>query len=84
VLELRLLGPVQAVRTGRDVALGGPRQRAVLALLVLDAGRVVPADRLVEDIWRGRPPPGGEDVAVVCAAVAVGAGAGGGGGAARG
>jgi len=57
-LELRFLGPVQAVRAGRDVALGGPRQRAVLALLALDAGRVVPAGRLVEEVWRGRPPLG--------------------------
>jgi len=58
VFELRFLGPVQAVRAGRDVALGGPRQRAVLALLALDAGRVVPAGRLVEELWRGRPPLG--------------------------
>ena len=58
VFELRFLGPVQAVRAGRDVPLGGPRQRAVLALLALDAGRVVPAGRLVEEVWRGRPPPG--------------------------
>jgi DNA-binding SARP family transcriptional activator len=57
-LELRLLGPVQAVRAGRDVPLGGPRQRAVLALLALDAGRVVPAGRLVDELWLGRPPPG--------------------------
>jgi predicted ATPase/DNA-binding SARP family transcriptional activator len=58
VFELRFLGPVQAVRAGREVLLGGPRQRAVLALLVLDAGRVVPAGRLVEEVWRGRPPLG--------------------------
>ena len=38
--------------------LGGPRPRAVLALLVLEAGRVVPAGRLVEEVWRGSPPPG--------------------------
>ena len=56
--EVRLLGPVQVVRSGREVGLGGPRPRAVLALLVLEAGRVVPADRLVEDVWRGSPPPG--------------------------
>ena len=41
--EVRLLGPVQVVRAGREVGLGGPRPRAVLALLVLAAGRVVPA-----------------------------------------
>jgi predicted ATPase/DNA-binding SARP family transcriptional activator len=57
-LELRLLGPVEAVRAGREVALGGPKQRAVLALLLLEAGRVVPAGRLVEAVWRGSPPPG--------------------------
>jgi len=38
--------------------LGGPRPRAVLALLVLEAGRVVPSGRLVEEVWRGSPPPG--------------------------
>ena len=58
MFEVRLLGPVQAVRADREVALGGPRQRAVLALLVLEAGRVVPAGRLVEELWRGSPPPG--------------------------
>jgi predicted ATPase/DNA-binding SARP family transcriptional activator len=56
--EVRLLGPVQVVRAGREIRLGGPRPRAVLALLVLEAGRVVPAGRLVEEIWRGSPPPG--------------------------
>jgi predicted ATPase/DNA-binding SARP family transcriptional activator len=58
MFEVRLLGPVQAARAGREVLLGGPRQRAVLALLVLEAGRVVPAGRLVEELWRGSPPPG--------------------------
>jgi predicted ATPase/DNA-binding SARP family transcriptional activator len=57
-LELGLLGPVRAVRAGRELPLGGPRQRAVLALLLVEAGRVVPAGRLIEDLWRGGPPPG--------------------------
>ena len=56
--EVRLLGPVLVVRAGREVGLGGPRQRGVFALLVLQAGRVVPAGRLVEELWQGRPPPG--------------------------
>jgi predicted ATPase/DNA-binding SARP family transcriptional activator/class 3 adenylate cyclase len=56
--EVRLLGPVQVLRAGREVGLGGPRPRAVLALLVLEAGRVVPAGRLVEEVWGGSPPPG--------------------------
>ena len=58
VFGLRLLGPVQAVRAGREIPLGGPKQRAVLALLVLDAGRVVPAGRLVDELWRDRATPG--------------------------
>ena len=56
--EVRLLGPVQIARAGREIALGGPRQRAVLASLVLESGRVVPAGRLAEEVWRGSPPPG--------------------------
>jgi len=58
MLELGLLGPVRAVRAGRQLTLGGPKQRAVLALLLVDAGRVVPADYLAEVLWRGTPPPG--------------------------
>jgi predicted ATPase/DNA-binding SARP family transcriptional activator len=57
VFELRLLGPVRVSRAGREVALGGPRQRVVLALLLLEAGRVMPAGWLVEEVWRGCPPP---------------------------
>ena len=56
--EVRLLGPVQVLRAGREIRVGGPRPRAVLALLVLEAGRVVPAGRLAEEVWRGSPPPG--------------------------
>ena len=58
VLEFRILGPVQAVRDGRELALGGPRQRAVLALLLVAGGRVVPAERLAGDLWGDSPPPG--------------------------
>jgi predicted ATPase/DNA-binding SARP family transcriptional activator len=58
VVEFRILGPVQAVRGGREVGLGGPRRRAVLALLLVAAGRVVPAERLAEEVWGGCPPPG--------------------------
>ena len=37
--------------------LGGPRQRSVLALLLVARGQVVSVDRLVEDLWNGEPPP---------------------------
>jgi YVTN family beta-propeller protein len=56
--EFRLLGPLEVSRSGRVVPLGGPRQRAVLALLLLEANRVVSMDRLAEDLWDGQPPEG--------------------------
>ncbi|MEH0842915.1 BTAD domain-containing putative transcriptional regulator [Micromonospora sp. CPCC 205711] len=52
-----VLGPVEAVRDGDAVALKGPRQRAVLARLLIARGRVVPVDRLVDDLWE-TPPDG--------------------------
>src|SRR5258708_35791766 len=58
VFELRLLGPVQLIRAGHEVALGGPKQRAVLALLLAEAGRTASAGRLAEGVWQGNPPPG--------------------------
>src|SRR5689334_10930942 len=56
--QFRILGPLEVRRSGCAVPLGGPRQRAVLALLLLEANRVVSVDRLAEDIWDGHPPPG--------------------------
>jgi DNA-binding SARP family transcriptional activator/WD40 repeat protein/tRNA A-37 threonylcarbamoyl transferase component Bud32 len=56
VLRFSVLGPVGAAREGASVALGGPQQRRVLAVLVADAGRVVPIDRLVDAMWGGEPP----------------------------
>jgi len=53
-----LLGPVQAVRAGREIPLGGPKQRAVLALLLIDPGRVMAAGYLLDALWNGVPPPG--------------------------
>ena len=57
-IEFRLLGPVEAVRDGTVLTLGGRRQRALLALLLLEAGRPVAGDRLAEELWHGTPPPG--------------------------
>src|SRR3954468_4762582 len=50
-MELLLLGPVELRVGGQLVALGARQQRAVLAMLGLEAGRVVPADRLAEGLW---------------------------------
>ncbi|WP_049571809.1 BTAD domain-containing putative transcriptional regulator [Nocardiopsis sp. SBT366] len=54
-----VLGPVTAWDgTGEELALRGPRHRAVLARLILARRRVVPVDLLVDDLWEGAPPPG--------------------------
>jgi predicted ATPase/DNA-binding SARP family transcriptional activator len=56
-VEIRVLGPVEALVDDRTAALGGPRQRALLALLAL-ADAPVSADRLADELWRGSPPAG--------------------------
>ena len=55
-LEVRLLGPLEVSLDGEDVAVGGPKPRALLAVLALAAGRVVSVDHLVESLWPGEPP----------------------------
>ncbi len=55
-MEFRLLGPVEAVRDGRSLPLGGSKPRALLALLALSANDVVSRDRLLEALWPERPP----------------------------
>ncbi|MEU4449599.1 BTAD domain-containing putative transcriptional regulator [Actinosynnema sp. NPDC050801] len=51
MVVVRLLGEVGAEVGGRPVDLGTPRQRCVLVALAVDAGRVVPVNRLVERVW---------------------------------
>ncbi|WP_238598593.1 AfsR/SARP family transcriptional regulator [Saccharothrix sp. ALI-22-I] len=55
-VRYRLLGPVAAHVDGEPVRLGGPKQRAVLAALLLNANRVVSEEQLIGLIWDGEPP----------------------------
>lgn len=55
-LEFLVLGPLSVVREGSELDLGARRVRLVLALLLLEAGRVVPADSLVDRIWGAATP----------------------------
>lgn len=55
-LDFRLLGPIEVIAQGRSLNLGGMKQRAVLAMLVLHAPAVVSADLLIEEVWAGSPP----------------------------
>jgi DNA-binding SARP family transcriptional activator len=54
--EFRILGPVEAVHDGSAIALGGPRHRRLLAVLLLHAGRVVPTVTLTHALWGDAPP----------------------------
>jgi ABC-type transport system substrate-binding protein/DNA-binding SARP family transcriptional activator len=55
-MDFVLLGPVQATRDGASIGLGGPKQRSLLAMLLLARGRPVSRDRLIEGIWGEAPP----------------------------
>src|SRR5262249_39876712 len=54
--DFRILGPLEVLVDDHTVPLGGLKQRALLALLLLDAGRVVSTDRLVNALWGEDPP----------------------------
>lgn len=55
-MEFRILGPIEVLDDGTPIELGAPKQRALLAVLLLHANEVVPADRLVDLVWGEDPP----------------------------
>src|SRR5919201_669694 len=55
-MEFRLLGPLEVADSGRPVAVGAGKRRALLALLLLHANEVVSAERLIDELWGERPP----------------------------
>jgi DNA-binding SARP family transcriptional activator len=55
-VRFELLGPLRALRDGEEIPLGPPKQRAVLAVLLLQEGRSLSYDGLVEAVWGGAPP----------------------------
>ncbi|MGY1702099.1 BTAD domain-containing putative transcriptional regulator [Geodermatophilus sp. SYSU D00766] len=57
-MRYRVLGPLEVTGPdGRPVDVGGAKPRALLALLLAEAGRVVAVDRIVETLWGDEPPP---------------------------
>ena len=54
--DIRVLGAVELRAADQPQELGPPKQRAVLAALVVDAGRPVPVDTLVDRVWDEAPP----------------------------
>ena len=58
-MEFRILGPLEVIGDdGTSVAVGGSRERGVLALLLLSTNRVVPSERLAADLWGDHAPEG--------------------------
>src|SRR6266540_1248267 len=55
-MEFRILGPLEVWDGGGEVTLGGGKRRALLAVLLLHANEVVPADRLIEELWGADSP----------------------------
>jgi DNA-binding SARP family transcriptional activator len=55
-MDFRILGPLEVLDEGRAVVLGGSKQRALLALLVLHANETLTTDRLIDELWGERPP----------------------------
>jgi DNA-binding SARP family transcriptional activator len=56
-MEFRVLGRLEVADGGRPIKLGGERQRALLAILLLGRGEVMSADRLIDDLYGADPPP---------------------------
>jgi DNA-binding SARP family transcriptional activator len=55
-MDFRLLGPLEVAEHGHLLALGGAKQRALLAVLLLHANDVVPTERLIDELWGESPP----------------------------
>jgi len=55
-MEFRLLGPLEVEEHDHSLALGGVKQRSLLAVLLLHANQVVSADRLTDELWGAAPP----------------------------
>jgi DNA-binding winged helix-turn-helix (wHTH) protein len=56
-LDFRILGPLEVADHGRELALTGGKQSALLAILLLHPNEVVPTDRLIDELWGERAPP---------------------------
>jgi predicted ATPase/DNA-binding SARP family transcriptional activator len=54
--QFRILGPVEALVDGSPTPLGAPKQRALLALLLVNRRRVVPTEHLIDGLWGEQPP----------------------------
>ena len=57
MIEFRVLGPLEVLREGQALALGSTKQRALLAIFLLNANELLSRDRLIQELWGERAPP---------------------------
>jgi DNA-binding SARP family transcriptional activator/tetratricopeptide (TPR) repeat protein len=65
-MDFQLLGPLALMDGERELRVGGPRERVVLAMLLLERGRLVPTDRLVDALWGDAPPESARGQVHIC------------------
>jgi DNA-binding SARP family transcriptional activator/tetratricopeptide (TPR) repeat protein len=65
-MNFQLLGPLAVIAEGQELSVGGPRERTVLAMLLLERGRLVPIDRLVDALWGDSPPESARGQVHIC------------------
>lgn len=66
VTTFRILGPLHVATAARGLAIGARRQQAVLAMLLLGAGRMVSIDCLIDAVWPDGPPATGRTQVAIC------------------
>ena len=65
-MDFRILGPLEVLDEGQAVPIGGTKQRALLALLLLHRNETLTTDRLIDELWGGRPQPTAVKALQVC------------------
>ena len=65
-MDFRILGPLEVLDDGQAVPIGGTKQRALLALLLLHRNETLTTDRLIDELWGGRPEPTAVKALQVC------------------
>jgi DNA-binding SARP family transcriptional activator/tetratricopeptide (TPR) repeat protein len=65
-LEFRILGPLELLVNGVATDISAPRQRTLLAVLILEANHVVSVSRLIDALWEGEPPETARSQVQIC------------------
>jgi len=67
-MDFRVLGPLEVTSGRGEVLIRSAQLRRLLAILLVHAGAVVSSDRLIDELWDGRPPAGAAQSMWTCVA----------------